>query len=169
MRPPTLFRTLVTITALVATTACAKSKRVETLPTGCPSVLLTRTGGLGFQSETGLIGAVWSSGTIIRADSPLPGTAHMIGTIDPSDLAAFNALIESPKIWDSPLGEVVREPAEAILTLRRNTDVRQWSETPGFTITPAVGEFRSKLFSVPIAKARRFDGSLDDVLKCASK
>ena len=169
MAPATLIRNLITIASLVATAACAKSKPVATLPTGCPDILLTRAGGLGFQSEIGLMAAVWSSGTIIRADSPLPGTGHMIGRISPTDIATLTGLIESPKIWDSARGEVVREPAEAILTLRRNADTRQWSETPGFTTTPAVGEFRSKLFAVSIADAHRFDGSLDDVLKCAVK
>jgi hypothetical protein len=93
----------------------------------------------------------------------------MIGTISPTDIATFNGLIESAKVWDSPRGDVVLEPADETLTLRRSSDVRQWSETPGFTTTLAVGAFRSGLFSVPIVDAHRFDGSLDDVIKCASK
>ena len=170
MAPATLIRNFITITALVATAGCFSSKKkVAVAPTGCPSILLTRAGGLGFQSEKGLIAAVWDSGTIIRADSPLPGTGHMIGTIAANDLGAMNEMISAPKIWDSPLGDTVREPAEEILTLRRNSETRQWSETPGFTVTFAVDTFRSLVFSVPIVKAHRFDGSLDDVMKCTSK
>lgn len=136
---------------------------------GCPVVLLTRNGGLGFESQSGLIAALWPSGVIVRGPSAagtLPG--HYIGTLTDADLASLMDMVQSPKVWDHPRGEVVLDMPDDTLTLRRNTDVRQWEETPGFTTNPVVGEFRSRLFAVPVQDARRVSAPVDELLTCAA-
>ena len=170
MSPATFARILLIVT-LFATGCSSRTPRV-TLPdvadAGCPFVLLTRRGGLGFESQAGLIGAVWESGQIIRSESTtLYGGHHFAGTIAPADVDKLKEVVQSPRTWDHAPGEAAPDAPDDILTLRRGTEARQWVESPGFTSTPVVAEFRSMLFSVPVTRARAIDDALDEVMKCA--
>ena len=169
--------TAATLTRLLLTTillapACAGRSQKVTLPdvetAGCPIILLTRTGGLGFESQGGVIAAVWSSGTILRSEgAAMSGPNHFIGTLAPADLASLTQLVQSPQTWDQPRGQTALDIPDDILTLRRGNDVRQWRETPGFTTTPVVAEFRARLFSVPVTRAMEIETPFEDVMKCA--
>ena len=161
---------LLLVVAAVCVAACASKNHIAAIPSSeCPVVLLSRTGGLGFESQAGLLAAVWSTGTIIRSESgAFAGPRHLIGTVSAADLAALIELTQSPAVWDSSRGDVALDSPDDTLTLRKQNDVRQWSETPGFTTTPAVSQLRSRLFSLPVAGAKRLTGPFDDVLKCAA-
>lgn len=135
---------------------------------GCPAVLLTRTGGLGFETQGGVLVAVWPSGTMIRAEGPSLPNRYLVGRLSQSDVSALRELAESSTTWDQPRGTAVLEMPDDVLTLRRGQDVRQWSETPGFTSTPTVAEFRTRLFALPVEGAKRFDQSLKEIFNCAN-
>jgi hypothetical protein len=169
MTPAILTRTLLALAAVFAA-ACASKNTTAPLPSAeCPIIMLSRAGGLGFRAQSGVLAAVWSSGTIVRSESAgLAGPNHFIGTLNATDVAALIQLAQSAKIWDHPRGQSVLDIADDILTLRRGSDVRQWSETPGFTTNSVVTEFRSTLFSLPVTGARAIDDKLDDVMKCAA-
>ena len=155
------------------TVACAPKTARVIVPSitteGCPAVLLTRSGGLGFETQGGVLVAIWPSGTIIRAETPSLPSGYLIGRLSPEDIRALRELAESAKTWEQPVGTAVLEMPDDILTLRRGQDVRQWSETPGFTTTPTVAQFRSRLFSLPVEGAKRFDQSLKEVYECSSR
>ena len=157
------------LTVLAA--GCFSKTPAVTIPTvataGCPAVLLIRSGGLGFETQGGVLAAVWPSGTIIRAESESLLTRYMIGRLSQADVAALKELAESATTWQQPLGEAVLDMPDDILTLRRGQEMRQWSETRGFTSTPTVQQFRSRLFSLPIEGAKGFRGSLKDIYNCA--
>jgi hypothetical protein len=136
---------------------------------GCPAVLLTRRGGLGFESQGGVLAAVWPSGTIIRAEGTSLPARYLIGQLNQGDVNALKELAESSRTWEQPVGTAVLDMPDDILTLRRGQEIRQWSETPGFTTTPTVGEFRSRLFTLPVENAARFSESLKDVYDCSAK
>ena len=157
----------------ILSSACASRATRITLPDvasdGCPTILLTRSGGLGFESQTGVLAAVWPSGEILRAESTaLLGPNHFVGMLSPTDLATLTELAQSPETRNQPHGQTVLDSPDDILTLRSGDDVRQWKETPGFTSTPTVSEFRSKLFSVPVTDARAIDDQLNAVMQCAA-
>lgn len=135
---------------------------------GCPAVLLTRSGGLGFETQGGVLAAVWASGTIIRAEGPSLPSRYLIGRLSTTDVGALRELAESSKTWEQPPGNAVLDMPDDVLTLRRGQEVRQWSETPGFTSSPTVADFRTRLFAVAVESAKRFDQSLKDVFNCAS-
>ena len=158
---------LVVICTMLAI-GCAPKKATTALPDGCPAVLLTRTGGLGFETQGGVLAAVWPSGTIIRAEGPSLPNRYLVGLLSSTDVNALRELAESSKTWDQPRGTAVLEMPDDVLTLRRGQETRQWSETPGFTSTPTVAEFRARLFTVPVEHAKRLDQSLKDVYNCAN-
>lgn len=173
MRPSTVGRLLYVPIALLFASGCLGGGARPALPAvteGCPVILLTRSGGLGFESQTGVVAAVWPSGTILRAASPVgPASGHFMGTLIAADVAALTELVRSARVWDHPRGEVVLDIPDDTLTLRRGTDVRQWAETPGFTSSPIVSEFRSRLFSIAVEDAQRVRGPFDDIMKCATQ
>ena len=158
---------LVMIWTLLAI-GCAPKKASIALPDGCPAVLLTRTGGLGFETQGGVLAAVWPTGTIIRAEAPSLPNRYLVGLLSSADVSALRELAESSKTWDQPRGTAVLEMPDDVLTLRRGQETRQWSETPGFTSTPTVAEFRTRLFTLPVEGAKRLDQSLKDVFNCAN-
>lgn len=131
-------------------------------------MLLTRTGGLGFETQGGVLAAVWPSGTIIRADGPSLPARYLIGRLKAADVTALRELAESSKTWEQPQGKAVLEMPDDVLTLRRGKEMRQWSETPGFTSSATVADFRTRLFAVPVEAAKRFGESLKDIFNCAS-
>lgn len=168
MRPATVC--VVMLTLLIAGCAAKgpKAASPSIAPADCPAVLLTRTGGLGFETQGGVLAAVWPSGTIIRAEGPSLPARYLIGHLSAADVAALRELAESSKTWEQPLGKAVLEMPDDVLTLRRGKEMRQFSETPGFTTSPNVADFRARLFSVPVEKAKRFDESLKDIFNCAN-
>ena len=167
---------LATVCAVVVSAlaiGCARNTKAVVLPAvateGCPAVLLTRSGGLGFETLGGVLAAVWPSGTIIRAETTFLPSRYMIGRISAADVAALRELAESSTTWGQPQGKAVMEMPDDILTLRRGQEVRQWSETPGFTTTPTVGNFRNQLFALQVEDARGFRDSLKEIYNCAAR
>ena len=169
MTSATFARILIAVSA-VSTVACASKNAAIAVPTGeCPVILLSRTGGLGFETLSGVVAAVWTSGTIVRSEAAaVAGPNHLIGRLAPTDVAALTEIAQSPSIWNSPRGDVVLDAPDDTLTVRRNGEIRQWSETPGFTTTPAVRQLRARLFELLVIDARRLDAPLDDVMECAA-
>ena len=134
---------------------------------GCPVILLERSGGLGFESLSGIIAAVWPSGRIIRAEIPdRPWQGHVAGSLTAADRDAVLDLARSDQAWSQPSGQVVLDMPDDTLTLRRGDAVRRWGETPGFTSTAAVAEFRSRLVSLRIEGATRVSVSLETLAEC---
>ena len=151
--------------------ACAGKNPAVALPAvatdGCPAVLLTRSGGLGFETQGGVLAAVWPSGTIIRAGEMTPPGRYMIGRLSAADTQALREFAESSKTWEQPLGQAVLDMPDDVLTLRRGQEFRQWTQTPGFTSSATVEEFRTRLFALTIEGARGFRQSLKDVYDCS--
>jgi hypothetical protein len=136
---------------------------------GCPVILLTRTAGLGFESQAGVLAAVWPSGTLLRSESAaMVGPNHFVGRVGAADLAALEELVQAANAAHQPAGEAVLDSPRDFLTFRQGSDVRQWRETPGFTTNPVLTEFRSKLFSLPVERAVRIDEPLDEIMRCAT-
>jgi hypothetical protein len=134
---------------------------------GCPFILLTRSGGLGYEWQSGVITAVWQSGQIVRAESvDRPWQAHVIGHLASADLADLVSRVNSSDVWDAPPGKVALDFPDHTLTLRRGHELRRWAETPAATSTPVVAEFRAKLVSLSIEQSTRVRQSLEDLNKC---
>ena len=91
-----------------------------------------------------------------------------MGHLSTADTNALRELAESSKTWDQPRGEAVLDMPDDVLTLRRGQEVRQWSETPGFTKSPTVADFRTRLFALPVESGKRFEESLKQVFNCAT-
>ena len=134
---------------------------------GCPVILLTSTGGLGYEWQSGVIAAVWRSGVIVRADSAKrPWGAHRIGRLSDADLADLIELVNASWTSSSDMGMVAIDDGDHNLTLRRESQVRSWAETPGVTSTATVAQFRTKLLAVPLPQPSRATGSFDDIWGC---
>ena len=164
-----MVRWLTMVAICLVSGACALGERPRTIPEaeGCPAILLVRSGGLGFESQGGVIAAVWPSGRIVRAETPaLPWLRHIVGTLRANDLAELMALASADATWSQPTGEVVLDTADDILTLRRQSESRRWQETPGFTSNAVVQQFREKLLAAPIDGAIRLDAPMSDYGSC---
>jgi hypothetical protein len=134
---------------------------------GCPAVLLTRTGGFGYEWQTGVVAAVWPSGTIVRAVSAeRPWRTHIVGRLRMVDVAELLELVNSSTIWNQPSGEVALDMGHEVLTLRRDGEVRKWAETPGVSTTPVVAKFRSRLVALSIDQPTRVTHPLEDLWNC---
>jgi hypothetical protein len=130
-------------------------------------VLLTRTGGLGYESRSGVIAAVWKTGVIVRVKAAQrPWGSHEIGRLNGTELAELLRTVNTGSTWDSQRGEVVLDSPQDVLTLRREAEVRTWAETPRITSTPTVAQFRSKLLGLSLESPRHATDAFDDLWKC---
>jgi hypothetical protein len=157
--------------AALAVHSCAAHTSPVSIPSvqleGCPVVLLTRTGGLGFESRSGVIAAVWKTGVIVRAKSAQrPWGSHELGRLNAAELAELIRTLNTGSTWDSQRGEVALDSPKDVLTLRREAEVRTWAESPGMTSTPTVAQFRSTLLGLPLESPRRTTDAFDDLWKC---
>lgn len=140
--------------------ACATHSIPDTAadlePEGCLVILLARRGGLGYESRSGVIAAVWPTGRIVRAESDQrPWARQVVGQLRAEDFVVLQALLNAPTTWAEPSGEVALDMSHDVLTLRRAGEKREWAETPGVTSTPIVSKFRRALRDVTVESARR--------------
>ena len=144
---------LLLLTLTIVLQSCAGTTAGVAIPSvatdGCPFILLTRSGGLGYEWQSGVIAAAWHSGQIVRAESvDRPWQAHVIGQLASADVADLMARVNSSDVWDAPPGRVALD-------------------FPSHTLsTPIVAEFRAKLVSLSIERATRVRQSLEDLNKC---
>ena len=162
---------LLLLTLTIVLQSCAGTTAGVAIPSvatdGCPFILLTRSGGLGYEWQSGVIAAAWHSGQIVRAESvDRPWQAHVIGQLASADVADLMARVTSSDVWDAPPGRVALDFPSHTLSLRRDHEVRRWAETPAATSTPIVAEFRAKLVSLSIERSTRVRQSLEDLNKC---
>ena len=151
--------------------ACAMHSAPDTVAVldteGCPVILLVRRGGLGYESRSGVIAAVWPSGRIVRADSEKrPWAQHVVGRLRGEDSAVLQDLLNAPTTWAEPSGEVALDMSDDVLTLRRAGEKREWAETPGVTSTPIISKFRRALRDVTVEGARRTSRPVEIALEC---
>jgi hypothetical protein len=119
----------------------------------CPVILTYHSGGLGAETKSGVVAAVWPSGAVLRAKSPKrPWRSHVAGIISGDVLADLMREATADETWRQPTGEVALDMGDDVLTLRRRGEQRQWAETPGATSTPLVARFRERLATVAIEK-----------------
>ena len=135
------------------------------VPAECPRVSLNYMGGLGFEGRSGLVFAVWDSGTIIRAarvDSP---DAHVIGVVPAREAAALVEAVKNSRFWD---GEslIALDTGEYTLQLLRPGDRVGRSETPGERLSPALEDIRRRAFSLALAGARPIAVPIDERWTC---
>lgn len=134
---------------------------------GCPAILLVRRGGLGFESRSGVIAAVWPSGRIVRAESDeRPWAQHVVGQLKGEDSLVLQEL--SNAAWAEPSSEVALDMSHDVLILRRAGETRVWAETPGVTSTPVVATFRRALRDVRVEGARRMSERVEIAVDCRS-
>jgi len=166
-----LVRCLLALIVAAGVPSCAVQTTKVTIPSiatdGCPFILLTRSGGLGYEWQSGVIAAVWQSGRIVRAEFvDRPWQAHVIGQLTRADVAELTDRVNSSDVWDAPAGKVALDFPEHTLTLRRTAGVRRWAETPAATSTPVVAEFRAKLVALPIEGTTRVRQSVEGLNTC---
>ena len=135
-----LVRCLLALVVAAGIPSCAARTTNVTIPSiasdGCPFILLARSGGLGYEWQSGVIAAVWESGRIVRAESvDRPWQAHAIGQLTHADVAELADRVNSSDVWDAPPGKVALDFPDHTLTLRRSSGVRRWAETPAATST----------------------------------
>jgi hypothetical protein len=119
----------------------------------CPVIVLYRSGGLGAEATSGVVAAVWASGTVLLARSPeRPWRSHVAGTVPDDVLADLIREATADETWSQPTGEVALDLGDDVLTLRRRGERRQWAETRGATSTPLVARFRDRLGTFAIEK-----------------
>jgi hypothetical protein len=117
--------------------------------------LLTRTGGLGSESEGGILVAVWDSGVIVRAASRTrPSGAHLLGSLTPADLdTVMRAATVSP-LWTRKSGGVALDTPSDEIELQRK-DVRVgWAESRGVNETQELRALTGALFAARLQRPR---------------
>ena len=164
-------RVLPIVFAAVMLASCAASTsrppQVSVPADECPDVLLIRTGGLGDESRSGVVAAVWRSGVIVRAESPKrPWGRHVAGRLSRADLDALLEAVKSSPIWNEPSGNVALDMADEELTLQRDGERRRWVETPDVTSTPFLADFRDRLVSLRIEQMGRTNQHFDGIRHC---
>jgi hypothetical protein len=144
------------------------SSRVATVPsTECPTLILTRIGGLGNESQGGIVAAIWASGVILRAESrERPAGPHVVGELAESDLRSLLSTVRKHRVWTlHPRGLAVDYPEDR-LVMQRNDERIGWTETPGVTPTRELAQVRDRLFAVPLHRAQRATGPVDEDWAC---
>jgi hypothetical protein len=132
----------------------------------CPVILLERSGGLGEESKSGVIAAVWASGKVVRAKSlTRPWGKHIAGHLAPDVLAGLMRAVKEVT-WTDPTGEVAVDMTDDVLTLRRDGERRSWAETPGVTKTPVVTEFRKRLAALRVEQPTSVTLPIDAFRAC---
>ena len=141
----------------------------STVPDDCPVLIVTRSGGLGTESQGGIVVAIWESGYVLRAESPArPSGPHVIGRVETADLAAVSEVAKHSPLWTMRSGGVgVDIPSETI-ELQRGNDRLGWAETPGLTATKELAALQASLFKVRIQQAARIVGPIETKWKCPS-
>jgi hypothetical protein len=136
------------------------------LPAECPRVSLTYFGGLGFEGRSGLVFALWDSGTIIRAARvDAPGRAHVIGVVPVSEVASLVEAVKSSRFWD---GEslIGIDVDRYTLELRRPNDRVGRAETPEQRLSPSLEDIRRRAFGLALTGARRIAIPIEEPCKC---
>jgi hypothetical protein len=161
------FAGLLVVLALVPDAAVPHSSLAVHSESECPVILLYHSGGLGAEAKSGVIAAVWASGTVLLARSPeRPWRAHVAGTVSVDVLAALMRDATADATWSQPTGVVALDLSDDVLTLRRRDEHRQWTETPGATSTPVVARFRERLARVAIQEPVEVRLPLADLPLC---
>jgi hypothetical protein len=72
---------------------------------------------LGFEHQSGLLVAVWSDGTIVRARSERrPYGRHVVGRLLPPDYERVKAIVDASPIWEIPSGGAGIDTGFEVLT-----------------------------------------------------
>lgn len=133
------------------------------VPSGCPLVSLTYSGGLGFEDHSGLVFAAWDSGVVVRAVRfDAPDKAHVMGTVSAGELAALVDAITTSTFWD---GEVLLAVDIGLHTfeVRRPDGTRLGrSQTRDERLSPALEAIRQRAFGLTLAGARRVTETIDE-------
>jgi hypothetical protein len=131
----------------------------------CPRVSLTYLGGLGFEGRSGLVFALWDSGTIIRAARIDAPEAHVIGAVPVGEAAALIEAVKNSRFWH---GEslLAIDAGQYALELRRSTDRLGRAEASGGRLSPALEDIRRRVFGLALAGARRIAVPIEEPWKC---
>jgi hypothetical protein len=156
------------LTLTIALNGCAMPATPLSVPDAeCPLVLLVRRGGLGTESHSGTIAAVWASGRIVRTESERrPWERHVLGWLKPEELRSLQDLVSLPATWAESEGEVALDMPAELLKLRKDGAQREWAETPGVTSTPIVSKFRRMLLGVAVERPQRLREPFQSASSC---
>lgn len=125
------------------------------LPDTCPALSLTRAGGLGSESESGVLVAVWDSGLILRAASRNRASgSHVLGHLDPADLDAVIRAAQVSPLWTKKSGGVAVDATAEEIQLQRKGVRVGWAESPGVNQTQELRALTAVLFSATIQQSR---------------
>ena len=133
----------------------------------CPVLGLARVGGLGTESKSGIVVAVWGSGVLLRAQRPdHPSGPHVVGRLAAPDLAAILKAADNSPLWTMrSRGVAVDLPEDWLVMDRRQARVG-WAETPGVTSTKELDELRRMLFQVALQQPKRVTTRIDEEWSC---
>jgi hypothetical protein len=133
----------------------------------CPVLILRRLGGLGTESQGGVLAAVWQSGVILRSESAKrPSGPHVVGRVGAADLAALLASVRRSRLWSRRSGGLALDMPSEELELQRGRDRIGWAETPGVTSTVEFGRIRERVFKVRIEERVRVVTPIADEWSC---
>ncbi len=137
------------------------------IPTECPVLLLTHSGGLGTEAEGGILVAVWKSGYILRAQSVKRASGtHLIGRLKAPDLQQALDLALRSRLWRLRSQGVAVDSPEDDIELQRGAERLGWAETPGVTATAELAALKAALFKLHIETPAVVRGPLDASWKC---
>jgi hypothetical protein len=144
------------------------ARPVVAVPTQeCPVVFLERVGGLGTESQGGIIFAAWESGIVVRAESPKqPWGPHTVGVASSADLAELLKEVKESRLWSKRSKGLAVDMPEESLVIQRGQDRIGWSETPGVTSTRELEQIRQKLLGLSLQQRRRVTAPIDVKWKC---
>jgi hypothetical protein len=141
----------------------------RTIPDDCPVLIVTRLGGLGTESQGGIVVAIWESGYMLRAQSPTrPSGPHVIGRVKAADLGAVLGVAKQSPLWTMRSSGLGVDMPSAEIELQRGNDRLGWAETPGLTATKELAALQASLFKIRIQQPARIVGPIEKKWNCPS-
>lgn len=141
----------------------------RTIPDECPALIVTRIGGLGTESQGGIVVAIWESGYMLRAQSRRrPSGPHVVGRLEAADLDAVLEVARQSPLWTMRSGGLGLDIPSEEIELQRGNDRLGWAESPGLTATKELAALQDSLFRVRIQQPAPIAGPIETKWKCPS-
>jgi hypothetical protein len=126
----------------------AQGQAARQVPKECPVLMLWVTGGLGSETDGGLLAAIWPPGIVLRAQSPKrPSGPHVLGTVSSNDTQEVMAAARHSPLWQMRSGGVAVDMPDKEVQFQDGDDRRGWVETPGVNDTNELRDLERVIFA----------------------